>query len=158
MYWSLVSKSIEFGGLFNKWSSCAKAYSHFWEVQSKFSRYKSRNLWQGFIWGFMLLALKKVRLTVAELQHYCSYLQHLKVGNCTAKLLPRASKAAQHFCIPLQLELSCCLASKMLLKSCNLAVQLFWSDFVLLYSIASFVRVFTNSSQEKTCVQLCLLF
>ena len=51
--------------------------------------------------------------------------QHLKVGNCTGKLLPRASKAAQHFCIPLQLELSCCLASKMLLKSCNLAVQLF---------------------------------
>ena len=41
--------------------------------------------------------------------------QHLKVGNCTAKLLPRASKAAQPFCIPLQLELSCCLASKMLL-------------------------------------------
>ena len=27
---------------------CAQAYSHFLEVQSKFSRYKSRNLWQGF--------------------------------------------------------------------------------------------------------------
>ena len=51
--------------------------------------------------------------------------QLLKVGNCAAKLLPRASKAAQRFCIPLQLELSCCLASKMLLNSCNLAVQLF---------------------------------
>ena len=40
--------------------------------------------------------------------------QHLKVGNCAAKLLPRASKAAQRFCIPLQLELSSCSASKML--------------------------------------------
>ena len=27
---------------------CAQAYSHFLEIQSKFSRYKSRNLWQGF--------------------------------------------------------------------------------------------------------------
>ena len=32
---------------------CAQAYSHFLEVQSKFSRYKSRNLWQGFFWRFM---------------------------------------------------------------------------------------------------------
>ena len=78
---------------------------------------------------------------VALLQLMAATLQLLKVGNCAAKLLPRASEAAQHFCIPLQLELSCCLASKMLLNSFNLAVPLFWSDFVALYSAASVVRV-----------------
>ena len=61
---------------------CAQAYSHFLEVQSKFSRYKSPNLWQGFIWRFMLLALKKVRSTAAELLSVAAATsQHLKVGN-----------------------------------------------------------------------------
>ena len=66
--------------------------------------------------------------------------QHLKVNNCAAELLLRASKAAQCFCILLQLVLSCWLASKMPLNSCDLAVQLCCSDFVALYSAASFVR------------------
>ena len=118
-----------------------QAHSHFLDVQSKFSRYKSRNLWQGFSGDSCYL--KNVVLS-DRAQLNCSVTaatsQLLKVGNCTAKPLPRASKAAQHFCIPLQLELSCCLASKMLLNSCNLAVQLFGSDFVALYSAASFVR------------------
>ena len=57
-----------------------------------------------------------------------------------AESFKEPSKAAQRFCIPLQLEWSCCLASKRLLNSCNLAVQLFCSDFVALYSAASFVR------------------
>ena len=57
-----------------------------------------------------------------------------------AESFKEPSKAAQRFCIPLQLEWSCCLASKRLLNSCNLAVQLFWSDFVALYSTVSFVR------------------
>ena len=120
---------------------CAQAYSHFLEVQSKFSRYKSRNLWQGFSGDSCYL--KNVVLS-DRAQLNCSVTaatsQLLKVGNCAAKPLPRASKAAQRFCIPLQLELSCCFASKMLLNSCNLAVQLFCSDFVALYSAASFVR------------------
>ena len=94
-------------------------------------------------WRFMLLTLKNVALSDRPKLN-CSVTaatsQHFKVGNCAAKLLPRASKAAQRFCIPLQLELSCYLASKMLLNSCNLAVQQFWSDFVALYSAASFVR------------------
>ena len=105
---------------------CPQAYSHFLEVQSKFSRYKSRNLWQGFSGDSCYL--KNVVLS-DRAQLNCSVTaatsQLLKVGNCAAKLLPRASKAAQRFCIPLQLELSCCLASKTLLNSCNLAVQLF---------------------------------
>ena len=95
----------------------------------------------------MLLAFKKVVLS-DRLQLNCSFpaatLQHLKVSNGAAKLLPRASNAAQPFCIPLQLELSCCLASKVLLSSCNWAVKLFWSDFVALSSTASFVRVQSN--------------
>ena len=66
-YWNFFSQqSIEFGGLLSD-LPCAQAYSHFLEVQSKFSRYKRRNLWQGFIWRFMFLALKKVRSTAAEL-------------------------------------------------------------------------------------------
>ena len=103
---------------------CAQAYSHFLEVQSKFSRYKSRNLWQGFSGDSCYL--KNVVLS-DRAQLNCSVTaatsQLLKVGNCAAKPLPRASKAAQPFCIPLQLELSCCLVSKTLLNSCNLAVQ-----------------------------------
>ena len=120
---------------------CAQAYSHFLEVQSKFSRYKSRNLSQGFSGDSCYL--KNIVLSDwAQLN--CSVTavtsQLLKDGNCAAKPLPRASKGAQCFCIPLQLELSCHLASKTLLNSCNLVVQLFWSDFVALYSAASFVR------------------
>ena len=125
---------------------CAQAYSHFLEVQSKFSHYKSRNLCQGFVWRFMLLALKKVRSTAAELQRYCSYFAAFESRQLRCKTAAESfkepSKAAQRFCIPLQLEWSCCLASKRLLNSCNLAVQLFWSDFVALYSAASFVRVY----------------
>ena len=94
-------------------------------------------------WRFMLLTLKNVALSDRPKLN-CSVTaatsQHFKVANCAAKQLPRASKAAQRFCIPLQVELSCYLASKMLLNSCNLAVQLFWRDFVALYSAASFVR------------------
>ena len=78
-------------------------------------------------WRFMLLTLKNVALSDRPKLN-CSVTaatsQHFKVGNCAAKLLPRASKAAQRFCIPLQLELSCYLASTMLLNSCNLAVQM----------------------------------
>ena len=95
------------------------------------------------ICGKAFLAIHVISRTLCyqiERSWIVALLQLLKVGNCAAKLLPRASKAAQRFCIPLQLELSCCLASKMLLNSCNLAVQLFCSDFVALYSAASFVR------------------
>ena len=102
---------------------CTQAYSHFLEVQSKFSCYKSRNLWQGFSGDSCYL--KNVVLS-DRAQLNCSVTaatsQLLKVGNSAAKPLPRASEAAQRFCIPLQLELSC---SKMLLNSFNLAVQLF---------------------------------
>ena len=70
---------------------CAQAYSHFLEVQSKFSRYESRNLRQK-----AFLAIRVVLSDRAQLN--CSVTaaisQHLKVGNCAAKLLPRASKAA----------------------------------------------------------------
>ena len=45
----------------------AQAYSRFLGVRSKFSHYNNRNLWQGFIWQFILLTLKKVRSTTAEL-------------------------------------------------------------------------------------------
>ena len=67
---------------------CAQAYSHFLEVQSKFLSYKSRNLCQGFIWRFMLLALKKVRSTTAELQRYCSYFTAFESRPCHATSLP----------------------------------------------------------------------
>ena len=75
---------------------------------------------------------------------YCSYFAAFESRQLRCKTAAESfkepSKAAQRFCIPLQLEWSCCLASKRLLNSCNLAVQLFWSDFVALYSAASFVR------------------
>ena len=103
-------------------------------------------------WWFMLLSLKNVVLSDRPKPN-CSVTaatsQHFKVGNCAAKLLPRASKAAQRFCIPLQLELSCYLASKMPLNSCNLAVQLFWSDFKALYSAASFVQARSLDSETS---------
>ena len=71
---------------------CAQAYSHFLEVQSKFSRYKSRNLCQGFIWRFMLLALKKVRSTTAELQRYCSYFAALESQQLCCKTAAKSFK------------------------------------------------------------------
>ena len=87
---------------------CAQASSHFVQVQSTFSRYKSRNLCQGFIWRFMLLALKKVRSTAAELQRYCSYFAAFESRQLRCKTAAESfkepSKAAQRFCIPLQLE------------------------------------------------------
>lgn len=94
-------------------------------------------------WQFMLWALKDVvlsdqaQLNVALLQLFRSIWKSANVlQNCWREL----QRLHQRFCSTLQLELSCCLASKMLLNSCNLAVQLFWSDFVALYSAASFVR------------------
>ena len=121
--------------------SCAQAYSHFLEVQSKFSRYKSHNLWEGFSGDSCYWRSRTLCYQIDRSWH-CSFTaatsRPLKVSNCAAKLLPRASKAAQRFCSPLQLEWSCCLASKMLLNSCNLAVQLFWSDFAALYSACKF--------------------
>ena len=110
IYWNHYSESIEFGGLFKKWCS-QRTSLHFLKVQSKFSGDSC----------YMSLALKKVVAYQIYRSWFCSLAaatsQHLKVGNCAAKLLPRVSKAAQRFCIPLQLELSCCLASKVLVTA-----------------------------------------
>ena len=49
---------------------CAQAYSHFLEVQSKFSRYESRNLWQkAFLAVHVMSAQERcaIRSSVAEL-------------------------------------------------------------------------------------------
>ena len=77
-----------------------------------FRRPISANPWLNFkpffffyLKTFRLLALKNVVLSDRP-QLNCSVTaatsQHLTVGNCAVKLLPRASKAAQRFCIPLQ--------------------------------------------------------
>ena len=80
----------------------------------------------------------------AALQQPCSFRMGQQLRCKTAaESFKEPLKAAQRFCIPLQLEWSCCLASKRLLNSCNLAVQLFWNDFVELYSAASFIRAST---------------
>jgi len=85
----------------------------------------SRNLWQKAFLAIHVMSAQgrcAIRSSAADCSVTAAILQHLKVGkNCCREL----QRLHQRFCSPLQLELSCCLASKMLLNSCNLAVQLF---------------------------------
>ena len=110
---------------------CAQAYSHFLRgtVNAKFSRYKSSNLWQGFSGDSCYWHSRKlwpIRSTAAD---FVALLQLLRCLSKSRQL--RCKTAAESFkgCTALLhptatwILLSCCLASKMLLNSCNLAVQ-----------------------------------
>ena len=49
---------------------CVQAYSHFLEVQSKFSRYESRNLWQKAFLAIHVMSAQErraIRSSAAEL-------------------------------------------------------------------------------------------
>ena len=49
---------------------CAQAYSHFLEIQSKFSRYESHNLWQKAFLAIHVMSAQErraIRSSAAEL-------------------------------------------------------------------------------------------
>ena len=66
---------------------------------------------------------------VASLQLLCSVWKSATGLQNRCRELQRAFKGCTALLHPASTKWSCCLASKMLLNSCNLAVQLFWSDF-----------------------------
>ena len=89
---------------------CAQTYSHFLEVQSEFSRYKSRNLWQGFSGDSCYCRSRKlwpIRSTTADFVEFLQLLRSICIRFCKLqhqrfkrkrrkfKLLPKFEKKSR---------------------------------------------------------------